>query len=300
MAVDTLNSPRIALIGGGYTLARVAALLEPKSFVITSRSEDTCMEWRQQGWIAQQVDILDQKSITEFFRSFPSISVIVDSVPPMRSGDPAAGVHTLLRAIPEGAIQRLLYLSTTGVFGVRDGSEVSEATPPAPWNPQGEARRVCEEVYRERARREATFHVTTLRLPAIYGPDRGVLQSIRAGTYSIVGDGSQWTNRIHVDDLARVIALSVNYQGVLPPVMCVSDDAPTRARDMVSYICEKEKLPFPPSVSAEEIERRGAYTMLSNQRVRNDLMKRVLGIALQYPTFREGLYPHTSHKEEIG
>ena len=85
-----------------------------------------------------------------------------------------------------------------------------------------------------------------------------------------------------------VAALSAR---VLPPVLCVSDDEPAQSIDIVRYICEREGLPMPGSVSADDVLKAGAFTMLSNQRVRNDLMKQVLGISLLYPTYREGFYP---------
>jgi hypothetical protein len=77
----------------------------------------------------------------------------------------------------------------------------------------------------------------------------------------------------------------------LPKVLCVSDDHPTRARDVASYICEREGLPFPRSITAAEALKHGSYTMLSNQRVCNSRMKVVLGVALRYPSFKEGIYP---------
>jgi dTDP-4-dehydrorhamnose reductase len=290
MALETTLQPRIALLGGGYTLQRVAKLLPHGSFVITSRSEDTCMSWRRAGWLALRVSLSEKESVAELFAKYPTIKTIVDSVPPLRSGDPALGVNTLLSVLSSTQVQRIVYLSTTGVFGVRDGSIVTEETPPRPWNSQGEARWLSEQAYTEYAARIGRLHVTALRLPAIYGFDRGILHSIRAGTYALIDDGMQWTNRIHVDDLATIIVKCIEHGEVLPPVLCVSDDAPTRAHEVASFVCTAEGLPYPKSISAQEAVARGAYTMVSNQQVRNEKMKQVLGIALKYPSFREGLY----------
>jgi nucleoside-diphosphate-sugar epimerase len=232
----------------------------------------------------------DKASIEKLFRDYPTISVVVDSVPPLREGDATAGVRALTEVLQGANVRRIIYLSTTGVFGVRDGSEVTEETPPAPWNSQGAARLDSEEVYRHYVAVHSAVTFTALRLPAIYGSDRGVAHSIRAGSYALVEDGSFWTNRIHVDDLASVIAASVLYEGGLPGVLCVSDDEPTLAKDVAAYVCKREGLPYPSSVSREDVERRGGYTMLSNQRVRNERMKQLLNIQLRYPSFREGIY----------
>jgi nucleoside-diphosphate-sugar epimerase len=284
MAID--GEPHVLLLGGGYTLQRVAELLPQESFVITSRSAETCAEWRARGWNAHQVNLEDRESILSLLKVYPHLRQIVDSVPPLREGsDPAAGVKNLLSTLNETKIERIIYLSTTGVFGVRDGSIVTEETPSAPWNPQGQARRTSEEAYRASA-----IAFTALRLPAIYGFDRGLLFSIRSGRYRMVEGGAFWSNRIHVEDLARVIVGALGVKE-LPPVLCVSDDEPARTLDVVRYVCEREKIPLPGSVAAGEVLKSGGFTMLSNQRVRNDLMKKVLGIHLVYPTYREGFYP---------
>lgn len=304
MAVKT-QTPTTLLLGGGYTLQRVAEKFPGGSFVITSRSAEQCEQWRARGWESFQVAIDDLASLERLFAQYPSLRVIVDSVPPLCSASAdAAGaergvqcvaqcvVQRFLRASGTAhcqAIERIVYLSTTGVFGVRDGSWVDESTPPAPWNAQGRARQRCENAYSRAVKECAGITFTALRLPAIYGPDRGVAVSLRSGKYSLVGDGSQWTNRIHVDDLANVIVRCISHAGILPPVLCISDDYPTQAREVVAYMCEREGLVWPPSISPDEVLQRGAYTMLSNQRVCNDLMKSTLAISLKYPSFREGM-----------
>jgi nucleoside-diphosphate-sugar epimerase len=181
-------------------------------------------------------------------------------------------------------VARVIYLSTTGVFGGRDGRIVTEETPPAPWNAQGEARLLSELAYRD-----SGVEMTALRLPAIYGPDRGLVHSIRQGHYRLVGTGETWTNRIHVRDLAAIIERAI-FAAELPPVLCVSDDCPAQAREVAEFVCSKEGLPLPGCVSEEEVLKAGAFTMLSNQRVQNALMKKVLNLKLQYPSYREGFY----------
>jgi nucleoside-diphosphate-sugar epimerase len=291
------NIARVLLLGGGYTLTKVAQRLPAGSFVITSRNEAQCIKWRKQGWNAFRVSVDDVDSIAAVFASYADIDILVDSVPPLRSEDEdldkaLRGVRNIANKLPQTKIKRLIYLSTTGVFGTRDGSWVDELTTPAPWNSQSLSRLESENIYAQIASQAGSrVEATALRLPAIYGADRGVAVSLRAGTYALVGDGSQWTNRIHVEDLADIIVKCINYTGSLPNVMCVNDDTPTQARDVVSFICERESLPWPRSVTAEEVLARGGYTMLSNQRVRNNLLKRVLGVELRYPSYKEGCSP---------
>jgi nucleoside-diphosphate-sugar epimerase len=105
----------------------------------------------------------------------------------------------------------------------------------------------------------------------------------------MVGAGDAWTNRIHVEDLSRIILRAIEVPEV-PEVLCVSDDCPALARDVVEYTCQRLGVPIPQSVSEEEVLRQGAYTMLSNQRIQNALLKRVLNIQLLYPSYREGFF----------
>jgi len=280
-----IETPSCALIGGGHTLMLLASRLKPGSFVITSRSAERCEAWRERGWSAAQVDVASSDSVARLFREFPGISRIIDSVPPLREGeDPARGARNIALAAVAAGVSQVIYLSTTGVFGVRDGSHVDETTPAAPWNPQGRSRLLSEEAYCS-----AKVPTCAFRLPAIYGPDRGILHSVRNGSYRLIGAGENWTNRIHVADLVTALEAALAAAS-LPPVLCVSDDMPAQARDVVSFICEHDGLPTPPSISEEEALRSGAYTMLSNQRISNRRLKEAFNIALRYPSFREGLY----------
>jgi nucleoside-diphosphate-sugar epimerase len=270
--------PTTLLLGGGYTLERLAERLSPGTFVITSRSQERCREWRTRGWFAEQVSVTEPATVSQVFDKYPALHTVIDSVPPLRSEDPAAGVRTVVGAMK--GIQRVAYLSTTGVFGRRDGAWVREDTLPLPWNAQGSARQASEELYRA-----SGVTCTALRLPAIYGPDRGTERSLKAGTYRFIDDGDNWTNRIHVDDLVEVLWLLLDLEE-WPKVLCVSDDEPTKAKEVIDFLCVKYGLPKPPSISALEAERQGLYTMLSNQRVDNAFMKQLLGIALRYPSYR--------------
>ncbi|MFO0417045.1 MAG: NAD-dependent epimerase/dehydratase family protein [Pseudomonadota bacterium] len=286
MAIANSNL-KVALIGGGYTLQRLAQLLPEGSFVITSRSKERCASWAASGWCSAVVSLDQPETLASLFREYPQIDTVVDSVPPLRASEPILGVRNLVSAIGTTKIRRILYLSTTGVFGVRDGSLVDESTPPRPWNSQGQARLDSEECYRELAQAVSSIEFTALRLPAIYSADRGAIASLKAGTYTLVDDGSHWTNRIHVDDLAKVIKACIDHKSRLPEVLCVSDDTPVKAIDLVREVCNRHSLPLPPSIASAEAERRGAYTMLSNQRICNALMKRVLGVELRYRSFRD-------------
>lgn len=283
VALENLT-PNILLLGGGYTLKRLATVLPQNSFVITSRSEEQVKAWIDKGWNAATVSLSDLSSIERLHDLFPSLTTVIDSVPPVHGdSEPAAGVRNFIATLEKSAIKRVLYLSTTGVFGRCDGSWVNEETEPAPSHEGGRARLAVEQLYRA-----SRFHTTCLRLPAINGPGRTLMESLKRGTYRILEDGSRYTNRIHVDDLVEIIRRLIEIDN-LPEVLCVSDDQPSRAKDVVAFYCEQLQIPWPPSTTEAELIARGAHSMLSNQRVSNSKIKSLLSLQLRYPTYREQL-----------
>lgn len=279
MAVTNTTQTTL-LLGGGYTLAQVAEKLPSQSFVITSRNPERIKEFLAKGWIAEHVDVEEVATLEMCLAKYQGIVRVIDSVPPSREAGGTQFLPRIIAALEEAKVERVIYLSTTGVYGIRDGSWVDENTPAAPWSPPGKARLACEELYRA-----SSISSTSLRLPAIVGPGRSTADSLRLGRYRLVGDGSKWTNRIHVEDLANILIATLGAAEV-PGILSVSDDTPVQARELVTFLCERLSLPFPPSVSEQELLEQGAFTMLSNQRVSNSTMKNVLRISLRYPSFR--------------
>lgn len=172
--------------------------------------------------------------------------------------------------------ERLVYLSTTGVYG--DQAEVDEATPVAPRNPREQAR-----VDEERAVAAACANHLILRPAAIYGPGRGVHVSLREGKHRYWGDGSNYISRIHVDDLAALAeaGLGSGLTGAYP----VADDEPARAIDMTRFCCELLGMPVPPPQTGEP----GEDTRRSNRRVDGRAIREKLGVRLLFPSFRLGI-----------
>jgi nucleoside-diphosphate-sugar epimerase len=273
--------PTILLAGCGYTLQAVAKRLTPGSFVATSRSPETVQKLQARGFHSVVLELGDVSTISAAFRQFPQIRKIVDGIPPARQSEPDRYVDNLLNALENVPVEAIIYLSTTGVFGERGGAWVDETSTPKPWHPQGQARLRCEERYRS-----SRIPSCSLRIPAIYGPGRGLESALRSGAYRLIDDGGSWTNRIHVEDLADVIlTLLLEQPDRIPSLLCVNDDAPTRQIEIVRETCARLSLPLPNSITSRQAEERGNFTMLSNQRVANTRMKALLGRGLRYPSF---------------
>ena len=159
--VDPFLYPSTLLLGGGLTLSLVAKKLKGANapFIITNRSPDKKSAYQNRGYQCELFDFLadDAESFLTRIVSQYGIETIVDSIPPPRVEHPELkGSMTLLpnyerfiRSLRLNGIKKIIYLSTTGVFGRTDGSIVDESTVPEPRNAQARARWQVEEVYRE-------------------------------------------------------------------------------------------------------------------------------------------------------
>ena len=210
----------------------------------------------------------------------------MDSVPPIRSSaDSLSGAKVIKEVLEKSGLKSFIYLSTTGVYGVTDGSWVDETTPTRPTQQFGFERLAAENIYRG----IAGVSVSIFRIPAIYGPGRGLEQVLGKPHYKLIDGGEKWTNRIHVEDLSGIIAEGALSKVKLPQLVCVSDDSPVLQREIVEAYCKKLDIPPPSSISSEEAREQNLFTMLSNQRVSNALMKATFTWSLKYPSYKEHL-----------
>jgi nucleoside-diphosphate-sugar epimerase len=175
-----------------------------------------------------------------------------------------------------GRAARLVYLSTTGVYG--DAFEVNESTPVAPRH-----RREVLRTEEEQAVLAGPWKGIVLRPAAIYGPGRGIHESMKEGTYRLMGDGSNFISRIHVDDLAALAeaALYSDLEGAY----AAADAEPCPAREIAEFCSRLLDLPMPPGVGSLPAD----DTRRSNRRVDGGRILALLGISLRYPSYRTGI-----------
>ncbi len=244
------------------------------------------------GWqVAGTVRREDGRANTQIFGEaidFSAITHLLVSIPPEEAGDPALlRYHAALAAAP--ALRWIGYLSTTGVYGDHDGAMVDESTPLAPTSDRAH-RRVRAERDWLAFGAEMGVTVQIFRLAGIYGPGRSVLDDIRAGTARRVVKPGQLFSRIHVEDIAGILLAAMGGASTAP-IFNVCDDEPAAPADVVAYGCRLLGVEPPPEVTFEkaELSPMALTFWRDNKRVDNSLMKRELGIALRYPTYREGL-----------
>jgi nucleoside-diphosphate-sugar epimerase len=232
---------------------------------------------------------------------FDGVTHILVSIPPDETGDPALARYGAEIAALNG-LQWLGYLSTTGVYGTRDGGWVDENSELHPTGARGERR-----VAAERGWLALGAHI--FRLAGIYGPGRSAFDALRAGTAKRIDKPGQVFSRIHVDDLACVLARSISRPRP-GAVYNVCDDDPAAPEAVVAFAAALLGVPAPPLVPLEAAElspmARTFYD--DNKRVSNRLIKSELGVTLQYPDYRSGLVailadeacPKTRHPASSG
>lgn len=185
--------------------------------------------------------------------------------------------RTLLeRAGRHGA--RLVYTGSTGVFGQRDGSEVDEATPPAPASATAQVLVEAERLVGAAA--EGGTAASILRLSGLYGPGRlGIVERVRSGALALGPGDDAWMNFCHLDDAVSLVVAALD--GASPGAVHHGSDArPARRREVVGWIAARLGIEPP---------RSDRSASGPSRRIRSERTREALGVALRWPTFQEGL-----------
>ncbi len=273
---------RLLSFGHGFSARAVAARLVPEGWHIvgTTRSAE-----KLEAIAATGVEPLlwpgsDPRAL---IAEFPNILI---SAGPGPDGDPV--LAALRDAFVTAALQMrwVGYLSTTGVYGDHQGGWVDEQTSLNPATKRGQARVAAEAAWQ--AIDDLPLHI--FRLAGIYGPGRGPFAKVRNGTARRIIKQGQLFSRIHVDDIAQALELSLNTP-TPGEIFNLCDDDPAPPQDVIGYAAELLGVPIPPAIPFEEAEMtpmaRSFYA--ESKRVRNDRAKKILGWKPSYPDYRSGL-----------
>ena len=214
---------------------------------------------------------------------------VLVSVPPDATGDIvlAACGDALSRA---SHLSSVVYLSSTGVYGNHEGAWVDEESECRSGAERGLARRAAEQAWQDFGVR-AGVPVAILRLAAIYGPCRNALVSLKRGVARRIAKPGQVFNRIHVADIARTI--DAVFKRRAEGIFNIADDEPTPPGDPIAFAARLLGVEQPPEIPFSEAQSSVNPSALSFyadiKRTKNTKLKSVLGVTLQFPTYREGL-----------
>lgn len=210
------------------------------------------------------------------------------STPPDDDGDPTFRMHweDILRL---ESLEWVGYLSSTAVYGDRDGGWVDEDSELRPNSKRGSRRKKAEDQWLS-LHRDYEVPVHIFRLAGIYGPGRSALDSVRAGVARRIKKEGHAFSRIHVEDIVQTIMASFDKPNP-GQAYNLADDRAAPSYEVIEEACHMLGLTPPPIIPYNEADlapiTRSFYS--DNKRIRNNRIKEELGVALKYPTFVEGL-----------
>lgn len=274
--------------GMGFVGGTLGALLQDKGWRVigTARDEEGCEDLIRQGFEAHL--FTGEKSGEGIKHALLQVTHVLNSVPPGQKGDPVL-VHHGSDLSHASSLRWLGLLSTVGVYGEHRGDWVDEDTRPAPVAPRSALRFEAEKSWLSWGE-EGGLLPHIFRLPGIYGPGRNQLETVRRGKARCLVKKNQVFNRVHIADIAQTLHASMQ-QPQAGHLFNISDDEPAPPQDVVSYACDLLGINAPPSIKFEDADLTPMARSFYGEckRVRNDRIKKQLGITLMYPTYREGL-----------
>lgn len=281
---------RLLIIGCGDIALRTAPLLRQRYRLFGLLRDLVRADELRAAGITPVIGDLDDRA--RLRRIAGLADTVLHLAPPPNAGDSDLRTRHLLAALSQGALpKRLIYISTSGVYGDCGGAYVDETWPVHPMSARALRRINAERQIRRWAQRNGV-QASILRVSGIYAAERLPLERIRSGTPALDAAEDGYTNHIHADDLARIIVAALLH-GKPNRVYHASDDGEMKMGDYFDVVADAYHLPRPPRISRAEAQRVLSESLLSfvneSRRLVNGRMKRELGVRLRYPTVKEFL-----------
>ncbi len=288
---------RVLVVGCGDVGMRAASLLAGRVRLLAlTSSPQRCGALRAAG-ITPLVGNLDD--VASVRRLAGLAQRVLHLAPPPSDQGPAwttdPRTRALVRVLSRRALPRsLVYGSTSGVYGNCGGDWVNETRAVQPHTARATRRVHAEASVRAYGQRTGVA-CTVLRIPGIYAPDRAggtPRDRLLRGTPVLQAADDVYTNHIHADDLARACVLAL-WRGSGQRNINVCDDTKLKMGDYFDLAADLYGLPRPARLPRHQAQAQLPVMLLSfmseSRRLSNLRMKTELGLALRYPTVREGL-----------
>jgi nucleoside-diphosphate-sugar epimerase len=282
-----LARPRLLILGCGDVGMRLLPLVRDRFrvFAVTSQ-EVRRAELRAAGAVPIIADLDQPATLARLARLAPNV---VHLVPPQSEGPTDRRTRKLIAILPDRAT--LVYVSTSGVYGDCGGALVDETTPVNPNNARAKRRVDAERTLRSWARRSHS-RLVVLRVPGIYAAERLPVERLQKGTPALAAAEDVYTNHIHADDLARIVAAALLH-GQPCRVYHAVDDSEMKMAEYFDAVAQATGLPLPPRLPREQLQQVVSPMLLSfmseSRRLANHRIKEELGVRLRYPTVAAGL-----------
>ncbi len=288
-----MKRPTLLIVGCGDVGLRVLRLLRGRWRVIALTSSPARVEALRAAGAVPLTGNLDHAATLA--RLAGLADAVLHLAPPQGSGATDERTRHLLQALArQGRSRRIVYASTTGVYGDCAGARFDETRAV---NPATD--RACRRVDAERRLRwfgrAFGVRVTLLRIPGIYAADRQSghpCERLARGAPVLAPGDDVYTNHIHADDLARACVAAL-HRGLPQRVLHVCDDTQLKMGDYFDLAADLCGLPRPPRISREQAALQISPMQLSfmgeSRRLSNGRLKRELRLRLRYPTAEQGL-----------
>lgn len=269
----------LLIFGYGYTASTLAKNLNPNKWNISGTSRSKTKD--------KYCKVLSYNKF-EIEAVLKNATHILISIPPNDDGDIVFQEFNELIENYKN-IKWIGYLSSTAVYGNHNGNWVDEKTNTNPSGQRGRNRKLAEDQWLNFGK-ENNISVNIFRLSGIYGPNRNALSQVKNGRARSINKESQVFSRIHVSDIAQVIEAAIN-KALQNEIFNLSDDYPCSSIEVNNYAASLLKTPNPEIINFEEadLSEMAKEFYNDNRRVSNKKIKEKLGIALKFPTYREGL-----------
>jgi len=252
--MQSFGKPRILIIGCGDIGSRVAKQLSRSYRVFALTSQKSRFQELSKAGAIPILGDLDQPD--SLWRLSGLAKTIIHLAPPQKTGTHDSRTRNLLRILGQdaGMLRRLIYVSTTGVYGDHRGAQVSELTALQPQSERAQ-RRVDAELTLRLWALTHQVALTILRVPGIYDYNRLPIDRIVQGTPALLPAEDAYSNHIHSDDLARLVCAAV-YHGKPQRVINVCDGGEMKMGDYFDAVADTFALAHPPRLPAADLQQR--------------------------------------------
>ena len=282
---------KILIVGSGDVARRILSRIVPNARVYALlRDASRAAEWREAGAQPVLADLDDRGSLQR-------IAGLADSIlhlaPPPGEGNHDTRTRNLLAALGKAKSlpRRLIYVSTTGVYGDCRGAQIDETRRLNPESARA-GRRVDAERRLRRWGKATGVAVSILRAPGIYAANRLPIDRLQRALPALNEADDGYTNHIHADDLAAACIAALRHGGANRVYNAV-DDSDLKMAEYFDRVADAFALPRPPRISRQEAARTLSPVQLSfmreSRRIGNRRLKNELKLRLAYPTVDVGI-----------
>ena len=273
---------KLLIYGYGYTASYLAETLNIENYLIIGSSR----EEKKFNSDNKKVKFINNSQVNNCLLK-DDITHILVSVPPNDLGD--IFIQNYRDIITKNKnIEWIGYLSATNVYGDHNGELVSESSQTKPKTKKGINRLVAEKQWLELISK-FNLPIKIFRLAGIYGPNRNIKERLIKGLVKNIFKEGQFFSRIHVEDIANILNLSMN-NITKNKIYNLADDFSCNLNVIIEYLCEKNSLIKPAQIDFDDmsLDYKKESFFLENKRVDNSLVKKDLLKSFKYPSFKEG------------